>query len=106
MHPATRAVRHPPEEQSWQTPWLQACPVPHLRPHAPQLLGSVATAVQMPPHTPCPTGQTHAPATQTFPPEQAAPHEPQLLLSVWMATQVSPQRTVPETHSTWLEERQ
>src|SRR5262249_46474198 len=106
--PARSAVWHPPCEQSWHTPWLQAWPWAwlHFSPHEPQLLGSVATAVQMPLHTACPTGQTHAPATQTLPPEHAEPQEPQLLLSVWVATQVSPQRTVPDTHWASLDDRQ
>jgi hypothetical protein len=98
MQPARSAVRHPPDEQSWHTPWLQAWLGPHWTPHVPQLFGSVATAVQTPLHTPCPVGHTQAPATQTFPPLQAAPQAPQFLLSFWVATQVSPHCTVPLTH--------
>ena len=52
MQPArTSTFWQPPLEQSWQTPWLQANPCPQWTPHAPQLLGSVAIVVQMPPQT-------------------------------------------------------
>jgi len=98
MQAAISAVRQVPEEQSWQTPWLQACCAPQVSPQAPQFLGSVAMLVQTPLQMPCPTGHTQAAAMQTFPPLQAAPQEPQLLLSLSMATQVSPQRTVPVVH--------
>src|SRR4030095_4320619 len=56
MHPAMSAVRHPPCEQSWHTPWLQACPTPHFKPQTPQLFGSLATAVQIPLPPPRPPG--------------------------------------------------
>jgi hypothetical protein len=38
----------PPPQLTWQVPLEQSWPAAHARPHAPQLLGSVAKSRQMP----------------------------------------------------------
>ena len=59
---------HTPPEQ---VPLLQTFPQP------PQLLGSVAVLMQVPPHNVVPAGHAHAPFWQVFPPVQALLHAPQ-----------------------------
>ena len=62
-------------------PASQACPAPHLCPHAPQLLKSDCVLRHTPEHLVWPDGQggfVHFPAVQTSPAPHLFPHAPQL----------------------------
>lgn len=60
-------------------PVVQADPVGHVRPHDPQLLGSVARFTHVPPHTTSPAAQVAAqdPARHGWLTGHARPHAPQ-----------------------------
>jgi hypothetical protein len=76
-----------------QTPDVHVPPVPQLRPHMPQFIGSVATFTHvagMPQTIWAPEHEPHAPPVQTIPAVHACPHDPQLAESVAGSTHAPP----------------
>lgn len=69
-----------------QTPAAQNWPGAQAILHAPQLAGSAAVTVQVPPHDVAPAGQTHDPSLHTRSAEQAAPQVPQFSAALRTST--------------------
>jgi hypothetical protein len=87
---AAQASTHLPPPQTWRAG--------HLLLQVPQLRGSLAGSTQTPPHTDCPLGHWHDPATHERPPVQAMPQPPQLASSFEVFTQRCPHSVVPGRH--------
>ncbi len=69
-----------------------------IRPHAPQLRGSVRVSMHDPAHIARPPGHEHVPLTHV-PVPQSRPHTPQFLGSVASRAQAPPQSTKPPVHT-------
>ena len=65
-------------------------PVGQTVPHVPQLLVSLESVTQRPPHTVCPLGHVHVPETHEAPTAHVVPHAPQLAVLVFVSTQLDP----------------
>jgi hypothetical protein len=80
-----------------------------MRPHWPQLFGSVCRLMQAVPHTTLGAKQllseAHSPFRQTLPGPQRRLHPPQLLLSVCVSVQLVPHTTFGLWHAlSWVQE--
>lgn len=79
--------------------WQKAVAPPHTLPQAPQLFGSLATLLQVPPHERVPSRHAHFPAVHVCPPAHAVPHAPQLAESLVGSTHAAPHLVRPIAHA-------
>jgi len=70
---------------------MHDCPYGQTTPHPPQLYASLDASTQVEPHSRCPAGQAHAPATQVADAGHTLPHAPQLTVLVAVLMQAPPQ---------------
>jgi hypothetical protein len=79
---------------------------PHVRPQAPQFVGSFDVSTQAVPHMVPPPGQTQRPPLHSRPAAQAESHAPQWSVLVFVSTQLDPHWVSEPQPAAQLESKQ